>query len=187
MFLYFTKVVAVIHSLIDKVFSLEEHFQPWIVYIQCIWQIFLFIIWVESALFQDATCRDLVFSMVLRLFEISTCNHPCFQRYWVNLPFQLQFHSTNGSFSIIKEQLQSTAWNMSKYKVISGPYFPVIGLNIGKYWPEITPYLDTFHAVTFFQIYCIFSEQEELQEGDTMVINYDTTLVSGMYKLKDSL
>ena len=29
---------------------------------------------------------------------------------------------------------------MSKYEVISGPYFPVFG-------PEITPYLDFFHAV----------------------------------------
>ena len=32
---------------------------------------------------------------------------------------------------------------MSKYGVISGPYFPAFG----KYEPEITPYLDTFHAV----------------------------------------
>ena len=40
--------------------------------------------------------------------------------------------------------------------VISGSYFPVFGLknylsvfspNTGKYGPEITPYLDTFHAV----------------------------------------
>ena len=40
--------------------------------------------------------------------------------------------------------------------VISGPYFPVFGLNkylsvfipnTGKYGPEITLYLDTFHAV----------------------------------------
>ena len=30
---------------------------------------------------------------------------------------------------------------------ISGPYFPVFGLNTGKYRPEITPYLDTFPAV----------------------------------------
>ena len=30
---------------------------------------------------------------------------------------------------------------MSKYGVISSPYFPVFG-------PEITPYLDTFHTVT---------------------------------------
>ena len=36
---------------------------------------------------------------------------------------------------------------MSKYGVISGPYFPIFGLNTGKYGPEITPYLDTFHAV----------------------------------------
>ena len=33
-----------------------------------------------------------------------------------------------------------TPRKVSKYGVISGPYFPVIG-------PEITPYLDTFHAV----------------------------------------
>ena len=36
---------------------------------------------------------------------------------------------------------------MSKYGVISGPYFPVFGLNTGKYGPEITPYLENFHAV----------------------------------------
>ena len=40
---------------------------------------------------------------------------------------------------------------MSKYGVISGPYFPVFGLNTGKYGPEITPYLDTFHAVMHSQ------------------------------------
>ena len=36
---------------------------------------------------------------------------------------------------------------MSKYGVISGPYFPVFSPNTGKDGPEITPYLDTFHAV----------------------------------------
>ena len=45
-----------------------------------------------------------------------------------------------------------TAWKVSKYEVISGPYFPVLGLNTGKYGPEITPYLDTFHAVLPFTI-----------------------------------
>ena len=40
-----------------------------------------------------------------------------------------------------------TAWKMSKYGVISGPYFPVFNPNTGKYRPEITPYLDTFHVV----------------------------------------
>ena len=37
---------------------------------------------------------------------------------------------------------------MSKYGFISGPYFPVFGLNTGKDGPEITPYLDTFHTVS---------------------------------------
>ena len=34
----------------------------------------------------------------------------------------------------------STAWNLSKYGVFSGPYFPVFGV-------EKTPYLETLHAV----------------------------------------
>ena len=54
----------------------------------------------------------------------------------------------------------STAWKVSKYGVISGPYFSVFGLNTerysvslllspstGKDGPEITPYLDTFQAL----------------------------------------
>ena len=51
----------------------------------------------------------------------------------------------------------STAWKVSKYGVTSGPYFPIIGLNTeiygvnlrnqSEYRPEITPYLDTFHAL----------------------------------------
>ena len=36
-----------------------------------------------------------------------------------------------------------------KYGVISGPYFPLFGLNTEKYGPEITPYLDNFHKVRF--------------------------------------
>ena len=57
-------------------------------------------------LFQGATCRDLVFSRVLSFFEKSTCNRLSFQRYRVNLPPVAAIHSTNGPFSIIKEQLQ---------------------------------------------------------------------------------
>ena len=40
-----------------------------------------------------------------------------------------------------------TAWKVSKYGAISAPYFPVFSPNTGKYGPEITPYLSTFHAV----------------------------------------
>ena len=36
---------------------------------------------------------------------------------------------------------------MSKHGVFSGPHFPVFGLTRGKYGPEKTPYLDTFHEV----------------------------------------
>ena len=43
----------------------------------------------------------------------------------------------------------NTAWKVSKYGVFSGPYFPAFGLNTGKYGPEKTPYLDTFHAVYY--------------------------------------
>ena len=52
-----------------------------------------------------------------------------------------------------------TAWKVSKYGVVSGTYFLVFLLNTeryylsvfspntGKYGPEISPYLETFHAV----------------------------------------
>ena len=58
---------------------------------------------------------------------------------------------------------------MSKCGVFSGPYFPAFGLNAeryevslvfspnaGKYGPEKTPYLDTFHAVKGKVIYLLF-------------------------------
>ena len=47
-----------------------------------------------------------------------------------------------------------TAWKVSKYGDFSGPYFPVFGLNIGKYGPEKPPYLDTFRTV--LDIYACF-------------------------------
>ena len=47
-------------------------------------------------------------------------------------------------------------WKLSKYGVLSGPYFPIFGLNTEiygvntwKYRPEKTPYLDTFLAVEY--------------------------------------
>ena len=99
-FLCFTKLVAVIHSLTDTVFISEQHLQPWL----CIYNIFdryFYLsrivtskehmqpyIWVVPPLFQEATCRDLVFSRVLSFFEIRSCNRLCFQRY--KIYFQLQ-------------------------------------------------------------------------------------------------
>ena len=43
----------------------------------------------------------------------------------------------------------NATWRMSKHRVISGPYFPAFSLNTGTYGPEITPHLDTFHAVEY--------------------------------------
>ena len=39
------------------------------------------------------------------------------------------------------------AWKVSKYRVFSGPHFPVFGMYTGKCRPEKTPYLDTFHVM----------------------------------------
>ena len=39
---------------------------------------------------------------------------------------------------------------MSKYGVFFGRYFPVFALSAGKYGPEKTPHLDTFHAVPVY-------------------------------------
>ena len=41
-----------------------------------------------------------------------------------------------------------TARKISKYRVFSGPFFPVFGLNTGKGGPEKTPYLDTFYTMS---------------------------------------
>ena len=49
--------------------------------------------------------------------------------------------------SFLPSQVKGTAWKVSKYGVFSGPYFHVFGLNTGKYGPEKTPYLGTFHTM----------------------------------------
>ena len=46
---------------------------------------------------------------------------------------------------------QSTVLKASECGVISGPYFPALGLNTGKYGPEKAPYLDTFHSLERFR------------------------------------
>ena len=43
----------------------------------------------------------------------------------------------------------NTAWKVCKCGVFFGPYFSVFGLNMGKYGPEKTPYLDTFHTANW--------------------------------------
>ena len=65
---------------------------------------------------------------------------------------------------------------MFKYGIISGPYFPVIGLNKGKYGPEKTPYLNTFPVGTFWNIlkivkniYAFFSDISTEYDGAHLV------------------
>ena len=57
-------------------------------------------------------------------------------------------------FEILRPILKLIIWisayiarKVSKYGVFSGPYFPAFSPNTGKYGPEKTSYLDTFHAV----------------------------------------
>ena len=53
------------------------------------------------------------------------------------------FHTSHFSQVLIPD----TEWKVSKYEVISGPYIPVFSPNAGKYGPEMSPYLVSFHEV----------------------------------------
>ena len=67
--------------------------------------------------------------------------------------------------------LADTAWKVSKYGVISGRYFPVFSPNAGKYGPEITPYLNTFHAVRIISTSVVA----------TLIWNFPFYVVSTLY------
>ena len=57
------------------------------------------------------------------------------------------------TFWCVRYLIKYTAWKPFQYGVFSGSYFRLCSSNTGKYWPEKTQYLDTFHAVmkqTFF-------------------------------------
>ena len=60
---------------------------------------------------------------------------------------------------------QSTVWKKSKYGVFSGPYFPVLGLNTGKYGPE------KLHIWTLFTQGC-FERAEFLQNCNISLRNF---------------
>ena len=88
----------------------------WCVCRECIWQIFLFILCNFKEAFAAIHLSGTVIisgghlqrssiRRVLPFFEIRTWNRLCFQRYWVNSPPGAAIHSTNGPFSIIREQL----------------------------------------------------------------------------------
>ena len=74
--------------------------------------------------------------------------------WWKLLLFgKKQWKNLEGSYGKL------IAWKVSKYGVFSGLYFPVFGLNTGKYGPENTPYLDTFKHYSFFEKVLPFFKQ----------------------------
>ena len=60
------------------------------------------------------------------------------------IQFVISYENLKNAFNIVKN---ITVWKVSKYGVLSGPYFPVFGPNTGKYGPEKTLHFDTFHVV----------------------------------------
>ena len=65
----------------------------------------------------------------------------------MSLPGFSKILSMSQKYFALVLKLTWTAWKVCKYKVFSDQYFPVFGLTTGKYGPEKTPYLETFHAV----------------------------------------
>ena len=130
-FLCFTKLVAVIHSLTDTVFIPEQHLQPWLCICNAFDRYFYLrrivtskehmqsYIWMLPPLFQEATCRDVVFSRVLSFLEISTFNRLYFQRYKVNFPPVAAIHSTNGHFFYYKRAVVATNSFKFVYRIFS--------------------------------------------------------------------
>ena len=47
---------------------------------------------------------------------------------------------------VLKPSLLQCVKSVQIQSFFSGQYFPVFGMNTGKYGPEKTLYLDTFHA-----------------------------------------
>ena len=68
------------------------------------------------------------------------------------------------SQSQIRISNRCAVWKVSKYGVISGLYFPVFGLNTEKDGPEITPYLDAFHAVMIIEQQTVSSKKKWMRE-----------------------
>ena len=84
-----------------------------------------------------------------------------FQNWWIVVYYKIHFCVLLQPVCAGEVSVATTAWKVSKYGVNSGPCFLVFGLNTEiysvnlriqskyrKYGPEITPYLDTFHAAS---------------------------------------
>ena len=106
----------------------------------------------------------------------------------LQLLLYLDFHQRRPKSQILLFSKQrwmdavNTALKVSKCRVISGPYFPVFGLNTGKYGPEITRYLDTFHAVW---VWIILIRPNMIQMKKQGLLQYNNSL-SIKYKERNS-
>ena len=63
----------------------------------------------------------------------------------INRSKEISIYTSNSIKQPLKTCAVFTVWKMSKHRVFSGPYFP-------EFWPEETPYLDTFDTVFFIEI-----------------------------------
>ena len=117
-FLSFTKLVAAIHSLMNTVFISEQHLQPWITYLQWIWQIFLFKVYrnFKGALAAIRLSGTIIISGGhLQWSSIFKSTVFLWRKHWQSSLFSkiLSYFASSCSypfdecsFSIIKEQLQ---------------------------------------------------------------------------------
>ena len=85
------------------------------------------------------------FPVLIQGFQMISRRKLTFSRKFQGIPATLltkHVRMNDWVFSIFELRIQYpyTAWKVSKSGVISGPYFPVFG-------PEISLYLETFHAV----------------------------------------
>ena len=87
-----------------------------------------------------------------RTYKGDTCRcnpHECkFRKHKENINIIWKNLETY-QYSASQQTINDWVFWLQQYGVISGPSFPLLELNTGKYGPEITPYLDTFHAVNF--------------------------------------
>ena len=85
--------------------------------------------------------------------------NPVGEMLWRFKYFAIKYFKLNLSLRLLSYYLFTNLLRkkMSKYGVYSGSYFFVFCPNTGKYGPEVTPYLETFHAVVVYLIICWFT------------------------------
>ena len=100
--------------------------------------------------FADFSIKTYSILLIQYMYKFSCKMDKNFLRYRFSKnpsPGRVKRHELFNMFSQTNLET-STAWNVSSYGVFPGLYFLIFSSNKGKYGPEKTPYLDTFHAVS---------------------------------------